>query len=100
MDRDVVMHRMTERFQEFFAKGLDAVERAPDGQWISASEGVFLDVCHQLSKELLEAALQVRIDAHPTAKAATFSPSGPGAVGSTAAAAQGHRVGGGLESGR
>ena len=100
MDREVVMHRMTERFQELLAKGLDAVERAPDGQWIAASEGVFLDVCHQLSKEILEAALQARIEAHPTAKAATFSPSGPGAVGSTAVAAQEHRVGGGLESGR
>ena len=45
MDRDVVIHQMhvlsregTERFQELPAKALDAVERAPDGQWIAASE--------------------------------------------------------------
>ena len=44
MDRDVVMHQMTERFQELLAKGLDAVEQAPDGAWIAAREGVFLDL--------------------------------------------------------
>ena len=90
MDRDVVMHQMTERFQELFAKALDAVERAPDGQWIAASEGVFLEVCHQLTKESLEAALQARIDAHPTAKAAAFSPSAGGDPGGVPATTQGH----------
>jgi len=107
MDRDVVMHQMhvlsregTERFQELLAKALDAVERAPDGQWIAASEGVFLDVCHQLTKESLEAALQVRIDAHPTAKAATFSPSEPGDRGTAGPATQGHGDGSGLKPGR
>ena len=34
MDRDVLMHQMTERFQELYGQALDAVERAPDGQWI------------------------------------------------------------------
>jgi hypothetical protein len=78
MDRDVVLHQMTERFQELLAKALDAVERAPDGQWIAASEEVFLDVCHQLTRESFEAALQARIEAHPTAQAAAFSPGAPG----------------------
>jgi hypothetical protein len=100
MDRDVVMHQMTERFQELLAKALDAVERAPDGQWIAASEGVFLDVCHQLTKESLEAALQARIDAHPTAKAATFSPSEAGDRGTAGPAPQGHGNGSGLKPGR
>jgi len=100
MDRDVVMHQMTERFQELLAKALDAVERAPDGQWIAASEGVFLDVCHRLTKESLEAALQARIDAHPTAKAATFSPSEPGDRGTAGSATQGHGDGSGLKPGR
>jgi len=30
---------------------LDALERAPEGQWIAASERVFLDVFRQLMKE-------------------------------------------------
>jgi len=51
MDRDVLMHRMTERFHQAFAQGLDAVERAPDGQWITAGEFVFRDACLEVMKE-------------------------------------------------
>lgn len=100
MDRDVVIHQMTERFQELLAKGLDAVEQAPDGEWIAASEGVFLDIGHQLIRESLEAALQVRVDAHSTAKAATFSPSEPCDCGVAAPSPQGHGGGSSFESGR
>lgn len=88
MDRDVVMHQMTERFQELLAKGLDAVEQAPDGKWIVASEGVFLDIGQQLIRESLEAALQARVDGHSIAKAATFSPSEPCARGVAAPSPQ------------
>lgn len=99
MDRDVVMHQMTERFQELLAKGLDAVEQAPDGEWIAASEGVFLDIGQQLIRESLEAALQARVDAHSTAKAATFSPSEACDRGVAAPSPQGHGGGLRLESG-
>ena len=78
MDRDVVMHQMKERFEELYAKALDVVEQAPDGQWISASEFAFLEVFRELMRESFEAALQARIDTHSTATAATFSPSEPG----------------------
>jgi len=95
MDRDVVMHQMhvlsregTERFEELYAKALDAVEQAPDGPWISAGEFAFLEVFRELMRESFEAALQARIDTHSTATAATFSPSEPGDRGSAAAAAQ------------
>lgn len=97
MDKDVVMHQMTERFRELFAKALDAVEQAPDGQWIAASEGVFLEVGQQLVKEGLQAALQARIEAHPTAKAATFSPCEPGEDAWAISAAQGRLDGAGVE---
>jgi len=100
MDRDVVMHQLTERFQELLAKGLDAVEEAPDGAWIAASEGVFLDIGQQLIRESLEAALQARVNAHSTAKAATFSPSEPGDRGVAASSPQGHGGDSGLEFGR
>lgn len=89
MDRDVLMHRMTERFQQLYAQALDVVEQAPDGQWIAASEEAYRDVMHPLIKETYEAAIQGRIDAHSTATAATFSPSGPGDRRPTAASAQG-----------
>ena len=81
------MHQMKERFEELYAKALDAVEQAPDGQWTSAGEFAFLEVFRELRRESFEAALQARIDTHSTATAATFSPSGPGDRGSAAAAA-------------
>jgi hypothetical protein len=78
MDRDVLMHQMRERFDELYSQALDALEKAPDGQWITASEFVFRDKFQELMAESYQAALQARIDAHPTANQAAFSPSGPG----------------------
>src|SRR3990172_9201630 len=89
MDRDVLMDQMTERFREAYAKGLDAVERAPDGQWIGASEFVFRDAFLEVMKESYEAALQAKIDAESSRQAGTFSPSESGVGGADAAAQQG-----------
>jgi hypothetical protein len=77
MDRDVLMHQMTERFQELYSKALDALERAPDGQWIAASEFAFRDAFLELMKECYQEALQDKIDAHPTAQQAAFPPPNP-----------------------
>jgi len=77
MDRDVLMHQMEERFREEFAKALDALEHAPDGHWIDASEMAFRDAALTVAREGLELAVQAKIDAHPTAQAAAFFPSGP-----------------------
>ena len=89
MDRDVLLPQMTERFQELYHRGLDALDRAPEGQWIAASERVFLDVFQQLMKESYQAAMQSKVDAHPTAQAAAFSPCESRAGESTTAAPQG-----------
>ena len=89
MDRDVLMHQMTERFQELYNQALDALDRAPDGQWIAASEWAFRDVFVQLMKESYQAGLQSKVDAHPTAQAAAFSPSESRACGSASSAQQG-----------
>jgi hypothetical protein len=89
MDRDVLMYQMTEWFQELYSQALDTVERAPDGQWISASEQAFRDIFLQLMKESYQAALQARIDAHPTARQAAFSPCKPGHSGGAGPAEQG-----------
>ena len=78
MDREVLMHQMTERFQELYSEALDALEAAPDGQWISASEFAFRDAFLELMKEGYQEALQAKIDAHPTADQAAFSPSESG----------------------
>ncbi len=78
MDRDVLMNQMEERFRQEFAKALDALEQAPDGHWIDASELAFRDAALAVAREGLELAVQAKVDAHPTAQAAAFSPSGPG----------------------
>ena len=89
MDREVLVYQMTERFQELYGQALDALERAPDGQWIAASEFAFRDTFQQLMKESYQAAVQARIDAHPAARQAAFSPCKPGAGGSAGPAEQG-----------
>ncbi len=76
MDRDVLMHQMRERFEEEFGKALKALEDAPDGQWIEASEMAFRDAALTVAREGLELAVQAKVDADPTAQAAAFSPSG------------------------
>jgi hypothetical protein len=68
---------------------LDALDRAPEGQWIAASEFAFRDAFLQLMKESYEAAIQTKIDAHPTADQAAFSPGGPSDQGSSDPAEQG-----------
>jgi len=75
MDRDVLMHQMTERFQALYGKALDALEHAPDGQWIAASEWAFRDAFQELLTESYEAAVQSKADTHASAQAASFSPS-------------------------
>jgi hypothetical protein len=77
MDRDVLVHQMTERFQELYNRALDALDQAPDGQWIAASEWAFRDAFLQLMKESYQAGLQSKVDAHPTAQAAAFPPPNP-----------------------
>ena len=89
MDREVLLYQMTERFQELYGQALDALERAPDGQWIAASEFAFRDAFLQLMNESYEAAVQARINTHPTADQAAFSPSGPGDQRPSDAAEQG-----------
>ena len=89
MDRDVLMQQMTERFQELYNQALDALDHAPDGQWIAASEWAFRDAFLQLMKESYQAAMQSKVDAHPTAQAAAFSPSAPRVRGSASPAQQG-----------
>ena len=77
MDKEVLLYQMTERFQELYGQALDALAEAPDGQWIAASEFAFRDAFLELMKEGYQAALQAKIDSHPAAGQAAFSPSEP-----------------------
>lgn len=76
MDKEVIKRRLTERFQQSLAAAaaLAAVEAAPDGQWIAASEWQVRDVFQKLTAECYQEMVQGRIDAEPSASRAAFSP--------------------------
>jgi hypothetical protein len=76
MDRNVLKDRMLAKFDAVLDESLKAVEGAPDGQWIAESEWRVREVFQTLTAECFREALQMRIDAEPSAKQAAFSPSG------------------------
>lgn len=74
MDRDTLKRELTEHFQHSLDEAMDAVQRAPDGAWISASEWQVRGLFQELMARSFERILQAKLDA---ADPAAFSPSGP-----------------------
>lgn len=81
MDRQAIKRELTDQFQQSLDQAMDAVQRAPDGAWIAASEWEVREVFQKLTTQAFERILQAKLDA---ANPAVFSPSG-----SCQAAAQG-----------
>jgi hypothetical protein len=54
---------MKQEFEEFASKVMDAVNDAPDGQWIAGSEEQVRDLCATMRRRIFECALQKRLDA-------------------------------------
>lgn len=75
MDRDKLARELTEQFQVSLKQAMEAVEKAPDGQWIAASEWRIRDIFQQLMADSYQKILQAKLDA---ADQAAFSPSKPG----------------------
>ena len=92
MDRNVLKTRMREHFEKAMEATLQAVERAPDGQWIAGSEWQVREAFERLTAECFREAMQERIDAQASAKQASFSPGGKPGSG---AAQQGRSRGSG-----
>ena len=90
MDKEVLKRRLTERFEQRLDEAIRAVEQAPDGQVIAASEWQVREAFQRLMAETFGELVQDRIDQHPAASQAAFSPCGPGADG---AAEQGGSTG-------
>ena len=84
MDKEVLKRQLTERFQQSLEQALKAVDAAPDGQWIAASEWQVRDVFQKLTSDCYGQMIQHRIDELPSASQAAFSPG----AGSGAAAEQ------------
>jgi hypothetical protein len=74
MDRDKLKRELTEQFQVSLNQAMEAVEKAPDGQWIAASEWQIREIFQTLMAEAYQKILQAKLDA---ADQAAFSPSKP-----------------------
>jgi hypothetical protein len=73
MDRDKLKRELTEHFQQSLDQAMEAVEKAPDGQWIAASEWQIREIFQKLMADSFQQILQAKVDA---ANQAAFSPSG------------------------
>lgn len=78
MDKEVLKRQLTERFQRSLESALKAVDEAPDGQWIAASEWEVRDIFQKLSADCFGQMIQQRMDQLPSASQAAFSPGGGG----------------------
>jgi hypothetical protein len=64
---------MKQEFEEFAKEVMEAVNDAPDGQWIAGSEEQVRDLSAEMRRRVFEAAVQKRVDAAEAA----FPPSAP-----------------------
>ncbi len=64
---------MKQELEEFAKEVMEAVNDAPDGQWIAGSEEKVRDLSAEMRRKIFERALQERVDAAEAA----FPPSAP-----------------------
>ncbi len=64
MDRDALKRELTEQFHQSMDQAIEAVEQAPDGSWIAASEWQVRELFQKLTAQALERILQAKLDAH------------------------------------
>jgi len=76
MDKEVLKQRLAQRFQASLEEALAAVEQAPDGQWIAASEWQVRDAFQKLTADCYREMIQHRADESTAPPQAAFSPSG------------------------
>ena len=54
---------MKGEFEEFAKQVMEAVNDAPDGQWIAGSEEQVRNLCAEMRRKVFERAVQRRVDA-------------------------------------
>ena len=74
MDRQTLKRQLRAKFDATVDQAMQAVETAPEGQWIAASEWVVRDAFQGLMRECFQEIVQAKIDSDPAASAAAFSP--------------------------
>ena len=76
MDRNVLTSKLPARFEVAMEEALQAVEAAPDGQWISGSQWQVRQAFQELMGQCFGDMVQSRIDGQPSENQAAFSPCG------------------------
>ena len=76
MDKEVLKRQLMEQCQHALDQALAAVDAAPDGRWIAASEWEVREVFQKLTADCFGRMIQTRIDELPSASQAAFSPGG------------------------
>jgi hypothetical protein len=71
---------MREEVEQYLKQVMDAVNQAPDGEWISGSEEQVRDIVAAMRQRIFEQAVQKRVDAAEAA----FPPSAPSDDGKAA----------------
>jgi hypothetical protein len=71
---------MRQEFEQFAKEVMDAVNDAPDGQWIAGSEEQVRELSAEMRRKVFERAVQQRVDAAEAA----FPPSAPSHDGQAA----------------
>ncbi len=74
MDKEVLKCRLRELSEAAIEKAMHVVQKAPEGQWIAASEWQVREIFAQLTRECYQQMLQAKSDEHWTAQRADFSP--------------------------
>jgi hypothetical protein len=75
MNREVLKKQLRERFEHALNRMIGAVEQAPDGRWIAASEWEVRQAGQDLTRDCYQAILQARVEQTPAATEPSFSPS-------------------------
>lgn len=73
MDREAIKRQLQDQFEQTLDQAIDAVEQAPDGRWIAASEWQIREIFQKLMQQSYQTLLQQKLDAAPQA---AFSPGG------------------------
>lgn len=78
MDKDVLDRQLDELCRQAMSEARKAVEQAPDGRWIAASEWRVREIFQELTRDCYQLMMQSKADAHAVSSQAAFSPGGGG----------------------
>ena len=93
MDRHGLKRQLRAKVEAALDKAMDAVEAAPDGQWIAGSEWAVRGAFQGLMRECFQEIVQAKVDSDPAASAGSFSPgAGPGPGGAVQGRAAARRA--------